>query len=68
MRAVSARRIKAPRKCYYVALIETKPRMEELPDNEKVVVLARRDLIMLQRYLPKSCPMKRRVTKLLDAL
>ena len=77
MKVVATRRFKAKDQTFILAaILEQTRKQEELPDNEEVVVIARRDLIWLQRlfrdldskYIPDYRAFKRKVKRILDTL
>lgn len=77
MRTVRTRRFKAKDGTFILAgILAQEPKLEVLPDELEVAILARRDLIFLQRLfrdldqrrIPDYDAFRKKITKLLDSL
>ena len=77
MRTVRTRRFKAKDGTFILAgIVDQQPKLEDLTDDLEIAVLARRDLIFLQRLfrdldqkrIPDYDAFRKKITKLLDSL
>lgn len=77
MKTVRTRRFKARDGSFILAgILDQQPKLEGLPDDLEVAVLARRDLIFLQRLfrdldqkrIPDYDAFRKKIVKLLDSL